>query len=81
MPSLSSFLPTVKPGNSFSTMKAVMPLYPADGSTVASRMKTPASLALVIHSFWPFRMYSSPFSSARVCSAKASDPELASLSA
>ena len=31
MPSLSSFLPTVKPGKSFSTMKAVMPLYPADG--------------------------------------------------
>ena len=40
----------------FSTMKAVMPLYPADGSTVASRMNTPASLALVIHSFWPLRM-------------------------
>ena len=28
MPSLSSFLPTVNPGKSFSTMKAVMPLYP-----------------------------------------------------
>ena len=62
-------------------MKAVMPLYPAEGSTVASRMKTPASLALVIHSFWPFRIYSSPFSSALAWRAKASEPEPASLSA
>ena len=81
MPSLSSFLPTVNPGKFFSTMKAVMPLYPAVASIVASRMKTPASLPLVIHSFWPMRRYSSPYNSALVCSAKASEPEPASLNA
>ena len=55
MPSLSSFLPTVNPGNSFSIIKAVMPLYPAAGSTVANRIKTPASLPLVIHNLRPLR--------------------------
>ena len=44
MPSLSSFLPTVKPGKSFSMRNAVMPLYPAAGSIVAKRTKRPASL-------------------------------------
>ena len=42
---------------------------------------SPASLPLVIHSLRPFRTYSLPFSSALVASAKASEPDPASLSA
>ena len=81
IPSLSSFLPTLNPGASFSTMNAVMPLYPALASTVAKTINTPASFALLIHSFRPFSRYSSPRFSARVCSANASEPAPASLSA
>ena len=46
MPSLSSFLPTVNPGKSFSMMNAVMPLYPAAGSMVAKRMNTSGFFAV-----------------------------------
>src|SRR5713226_5133007 len=41
-------------------------------------MKTPASKALVIHSFWPLSNQWSPLSSARHASPKASEPEPAS---
>src|ERR1043165_10003839 len=44
-------------------------------------MKTPASKAFVIHSFWPLRTQWSPLASARHASANASDPDPASESA
>ena len=53
MPSLSSFLPTARPGRSCSTTNAVMPRWPASGSTLAMTMKSPASRALVIQSLRP----------------------------
>ena len=80
MPSLSSFLPTEKPEKSRSTNKAVMPLYPAAGSTVAKTTKNPASAALVIHNLRPVSRYSAASldNTARVVSANASEPEPAS---
>jgi hypothetical protein len=44
-------------------------------------MNNPASLPFVIQSLRPLRMKSLPLSSALVCSANASEPELASLNA
>ena len=81
IPSLSSFLPTVKPGVLRSTMQAVMPLWRAAGSIVAKTMKTSASFAFVIQSLRPLSTRSPPASTARVCSANASLPDPASDSA
>ena len=53
MPSLFSFLPMVKPAAPRSTTNAVMPRCPASGFALANTMNTPASCALVIHSFRP----------------------------
>ena len=78
IPSLSFFWPTVSPGAVRSTRNAVMPRYPAAGSTVAKTMKMPASTALLIHSLRPDSSQLSPRSSAWVVSAKASLPEPAS---
>ncbi len=50
-------------------------------STVVNTMKRPASAALEIQSLLPFRIKLSPSAFAVVLRAKASDPELASLSA
>src|ERR1035438_10259674 len=80
-PSLSSFFPTWKPGNSRSTRNAVTPLYPAAGLALANSRKKPASAALVIHSLRPLSRKWSPRSSARVAMAKASEPDPASESA
>ena len=77
-PSLSSFLPTWKPGNSRSIRNAVTPLYPASGLALAKSRKKPASAALVIHSLRPLSRKWSPWSSARVAMAKASEPDPAS---
>ena len=81
IPSLSSFLPTLKPGESRSTKKAVMPRCPALGSALAKTRNKPDSLALVIHSLRPLMTNASPFRSALVCMAKASLPDPASESA
>ena len=81
MPSLSSFFPISKPGVSRSTMKLVMPRWPAAGSTLAMTRNRPASAALVIHSLRPVSTHASPSSTARVRSAKASLPAEASESA
>ena len=81
MPSLSSFLPTVKPSKPRSMRNAVMPRYPAAGSTVANTMKRSASAAFVIQSLRPESTQSVPFRAARVASENASLPEAASDSA
>ena len=46
MPSLSSFLPTVNPGKSFSIRNAVMPLYPAPGSIDGEEDEEPGFFAV-----------------------------------
>ena len=74
MPSLFSFLPTEKPGNSRSTTNAVMPLYPFETSTLAKTMNAPASAPFVIQNFRPVSSQPSPVHSARVASANASLP-------
>ena len=81
MPSLSSFFPTVNPAKPRSTSSAVMPLYPAAGSSVANTMNTSASLPFVIQSLRPFRTNPSASAMARVASANASLPDPASDSA
>jgi len=53
MPSFFSFFAMEKPLAPFSTMNAVMPLYPFDGSRFANTMKKPASKELVIHILEP----------------------------
>jgi hypothetical protein len=53
MPIKSSCLPTENPGEFFSTMKAVMPLCPADLSVAAMTMKIPASSAQVMNRLVP----------------------------
>ena len=77
-PSLSSFLPTWKPGNSRSIRNAVTPLYPASGIALANSRNSPDSAALVIHNFRPVSRKWSPRSSARVAMANASEPDPAS---
>ena len=72
-----TFLPTVIPGVSLSTMNPVKAL-PADvfGSS-AVRAKTKYQLAwppFVIHIFWPFRTYSFPFFTALVLIPATSEP-------
>ena len=74
MPSLSSFLPTVKPSESRSTKNAVIPLYPASASTVANTMNSPASAPLVIHILRPSSTQPSSSLRALHWSAKASEP-------
>ena len=51
MPSLSSFLPTFSPALERSTKNAVIPLYPADASTVANTKKKDASAAVAKEDF------------------------------
>src|SRR6185312_13884466 len=75
MPNLSSFLPTENPAKPRSTMNAVMPRYPAEGSTVANTMNISASAPFVIHNLRPVSTQSSPRRSARVANPNASDPE------
>ena len=78
IPSLSSFLPTAKPGKPRSIRKAVMPRYPASGFALANTMNMSASLALVIQSLRPVSTNSSPTCCARDAIANASLPEPAS---
>ena len=65
MPIFFSSLPTLKPGNVFSTINAEMPLGPLVGSVTANTQTTSATPPCVIHTLVPLRMYLSPFFSAR----------------
>ena len=58
-----------------------MPRWPASGAAFAKTMNTSASCALEIQSLRPLRTKSPPSATARVASANASLPELASDSA
>jgi len=60
-----------KPGNERSTMKAVMPLWPFERSTVAKTRKWSAVSAREIQILLPLRRYRSPSRRAVVCRALA----------
>ena len=82
MPIFFSSLPTLKPGNVFSTKKALMPFGPLSGSVTAKTVITSATLPCVIQTLLPLRTYASPFFSARVrIEPAASEPLPASESA
>ena len=74
MPSLSSFLPSEKPGASVGTRKAERPLCFIALSVVAITMAACASCALVIHALVPLITHSLPSSTAVVLAAAASEP-------
>ncbi len=54
MPIRFSCLPTLKPLKSFSTMKALMPLWRSSGLVYAKMTNVSAAWPLVIHAFVPF---------------------------
>ena len=74
IPSLSSFLPRLKPGVPFSTMNALIPLCFKLLSVVAKTTAQSASCAFVIQHFSPFNIQASPSSRAVVLAAPASLP-------
>ena len=79
---LSSFLPTVTPGQSLSTMKAVMPPRAFfSGSVRATTKNHRATPALVIHILLPLSTHLSPFFTAVVFSPCTSEPAPGSVTA
>ena len=80
-PSVFSRPPTVRPGVSAGTAKALRPLAPAAGSVAANTTKTPAMPPLLTHVLAPFSTYASPWRTARVRSRVGSLPAPASVSA
>lgn len=77
MPSFCSFLAIWTP-MSFVAMKQVMPLYPLLGSTLAKMRNISASCEFVIHILEPLTTQLFPSFFARVCNAKASEPDAGS---
>ena len=60
MPSLSSFLPWLKPGVPFSTMNDAWPRWPSSGATFATTTVTSAMPPLEMKILVPLRTHSSP---------------------
>ncbi len=81
MPSLRSLGPTSKPGSSWCTTNAEMPLAFFSGSVTAITVYQRDSPALVIQHFVPLRTHVSPSRRARVFIEAASEPASRSLSA
>ncbi len=82
IPIFFSSFPTLKPGDVFSTAKALMPFGPLAGSVTAKTQTTSATPPCVIQILVPLRTYLSPRFSARVrIEPAASEPLPASVSA
>ena len=81
MPILSSFLPSEKPGVSFSTTNEAWPRWPSFGSTVATTTVTSAMPPLEMKTLVPLRIQSSPSRFAVVRSDLTSDPAWGSVTA
>jgi hypothetical protein len=80
-PSFSSFLPVRKPGVSRSRTKAVRPFCFLSGEVDARTTKIEPTPPWVMKVFEPFRIQRSPFFTARVLAAPASEPEAGSVRA
>jgi hypothetical protein len=79
IPSFFSILPTLMPGNDFSTMNTDTPRAPAVDSVRAYTMHTSASTPFVTKAFVPHRIHSPFFNVAVVRSDMASEPDMGSV--